>query len=415
LPLGELRAISCTQCDAPLTLHGGHKVRSVVCAYCGSTLDTRNAYRVLGQFIGRDRPPTPIELGMTGVLKGVEFTVIALLQYQTPDGYAWLELGLFSPTHGYAWLEQVDNHFVFTRRSFDLPDGPVQARRKFVFEVRGRAFQVYESYFAAIGYVEGELTYVARAGEEVRIIEAIAPPYIYSIEETEDELEYLLGEYLPPAEVYSAFELPGVAAPPRSVHPAQPYLAPPGLSALSRSAGYFLPALFLAALLTTFFGHGSTVLQSHLPVAVPAAASAQSPVKLSAPFEVARPERLLTLDLFAVGTVRGASYDVQILREGRQVYSTAQAVSRGVMNRRWADGTAHLLAYFRVPEAGPYRVAVRPVLPAGSIRLPSGGLSVRVREGVVLGRYLWGLLAIVAAAFGARFLHAWRFEARRWE
>ena len=256
----NLRSINCTKCGAPITLHGGHKVLTVTCAYCGSELDAKNEFAVLYTFANADRPVTPIELGMTGTFKGVEFTVIGLVQFRTTDGYGWLEFALFSPTHGYAWLEQVDNHFVFSRRTRDLPNTRVSSEIRSRFTVRDRKYRVFDSYNAIILYVEGELTFVAKKGDGVRITEGICPPYIYSVERTGREEEYVVGEYLEPEDVYATLKLRNEPAKRRTVHPAQPYTPSSLTSGIALAGKIFAPVALACLVLVLVTGWGRDLL-----------------------------------------------------------------------------------------------------------------------------------------------------------
>ena len=42
------------------------------------------------------------------------------------------------------------------------------------------------------------MTFVAKVGDQTRVIEGIDPPFGYAVEITEDEQEYLLSQYLDP-------------------------------------------------------------------------------------------------------------------------------------------------------------------------------------------------------------------------
>lgn len=221
-----VRQIACTQCGAPLELHGGQRVQSLNCAYCGAVLDARKDYRVLFQYQNREKPFSPLQLGMQGRIKGVEFTLIGMLQYVSEDQYKWLDYQLYSPTHGYAWLTYNRGHYVFTRRTRDLPK-PSSLRRDLPPRTRiylgKETFLIYESYQARVAYVEGELTWIAREGDAIEVLEAINPPRVLSYVNTEAELEYEISEYLSPQFIHDSFELPGEVEIARGIHPAQPY------------------------------------------------------------------------------------------------------------------------------------------------------------------------------------------------
>ena len=244
----KLHTIKCTQCAAPLTLNGGRQVRSITCGYCGSVLDTKEEFKVVKQYLDRKRPPSVLELGMKGKIQDVEFTIIGVVQFQDDEYARWLEFLLFSPTHGYAWLEEDAGHFIFTRRVRDLPDKPVSSQRKSTFKARGHTFKVLEEYTISISYVEGELTWVAEVGDKVRLLDAIEPPFIYTVEKTGTEEEYSIGEYLQPEVVHEAFGIDFAPQKRHTVHPAQPYIPSPTLVALSEAGKYFAPLALIAVL-----------------------------------------------------------------------------------------------------------------------------------------------------------------------
>ncbi len=410
----DLRSINCTQCGAPITLHGGgHKVLSITCAYCGSELDAKAEYQVITQFNTRERPITPIELGMKGQFKGVEFTVIALVQYRTTDGYAWLEFALYSPTHGYAWLEQINNHFLFSRRTRDLPSTPMRPQVKSTFKVRDRTYRVFESYTASIIYVEGELTFVAEKGDKVRITEAISPPYIYSVERTASEEEYVVGEYLEPEVVYAALGLPNEPAKRHSVHPAQPYAPSPLVSGLSRAGLYFMSAAALILVLVLVLGLGNTILVARFDARV-FKEGLQSQV-----FNVSDPGKLVSLDLYSRFNNAWAAYDIQVHKGDKPIFSMEKQISyySGYEGGEyWSEGSQSAHAYFKVPEAGAYRLVIKAQGGTGRNRSPPRtGLVVKVREGIVVSRYFLILLVLFTLAFSVKHLARWRFESKRWE
>ena len=260
----KLESINCKHCGAPISLLGGHRVKSIVCGYCGSVLHADDGYDQVRGFIKAPRPHSPLKIGMSGKIKGVQHTIIGIVQYRTAGGYAWIEAQLFSPTHGYAWLEYEGGHFVFSRRVRELPEkAPVKAT-KAGFKARGRNFKVYDFYTAKIAFVEGELTFIAKQGDSVEIIEGMDPPYLYAVEKTANEVEYILGEYLQPEEVYQAFKIEGRPVKRTTIHAAQPYRPYPLVNGVSDAAKYFAPATLVIALLIWLFGSGNTVLDARI-------------------------------------------------------------------------------------------------------------------------------------------------------
>ena len=204
---GQVRSINCTQCGAPLTLHGGHRVESLTCGFCGSVLDAHEDFKVVQTYANLNRPSSPLSLGMSGKLKNVEFTIIGVLEYRDAWHDRWLEYAIYSPTHGYAWLEYEHGHFLFSRRVRTVPDTPIVGRVKSRFEAGGREFTVFSRYRAVITFIEGELPFMAAIGDAVDFIDAIDPPFVYTVEQTQTEQEYVLGEYLDAAELYQSSAL----------------------------------------------------------------------------------------------------------------------------------------------------------------------------------------------------------------
>ncbi len=408
-----LRSISCTQCAAPLELHGGHKVRSITCGYCGSVMDTRESFKVVKQFKDLARPRAPVRIGMRGKLSGVEFTVIGVVQWRTVGyGDSWLEFMLFSPTHGYAWLEHARGHFVFTRRVRDVPRIPHE--RKARFKAMGEEFRVFERYKARIVFVEGELTWVASVGDTTTIIEGVAPPRIFAAERTEGEEEYLIGEYLEPGEVYEAFGLSGEPRRPIDIHPAQPFRPNPLFQGASRAAKVFAPLslLILIAILVT--GSGSVRTRG-----------AVSPPQLTQgfetePFKVEDADSLVALDLRSGLSNAWGYFDIALRRAGEDVFAIAKQIAyyhgrEG--GESWSEGSQDARAYFRVPAAGDYTLYFTGEGARGnrSGGTPVASLSYEVREGVVVSRYFLVLTIAFAAALALPWINRARFEHKRWE
>lgn len=257
-----VRQISCTQCGAPLELHGGSHIKSLSCGYCGAVLDSKDEYKVLLQHKNRQRPYSPLQLGMKGVFKEVEFTLIGMVQYTSGDGYNWLDYQLFSPTHGYVWLTFNEGHFAFTRRMRDVPTPSRPSdklRQRSLIRLRDQSFKVFERYQAKITYVEGELTWIAREGDENQVLEAIDPPYIFAYVQSANELEYEITEYMQPEAIYAAFNIDGEPDEPDGIHPAQPYPKAEECQSLSKSLRGYLFFNF-ALILLAWFSWGATVV-----------------------------------------------------------------------------------------------------------------------------------------------------------
>ncbi len=192
----QLKNINCTNCGAPLELRGGHQVHSRTCEYCGSVLDTQAEYAVVAQYkkMKDKMPDLPLKIGMTGMLYGVEFSIIGFLEYSYRDDdeeERWVSYQLYSPTHGYVWLTW----------EYGTP-------KRYQFSRRVRSWspnyeRVKNQYTAEVTFVAGELTWIAKLGDRVRMGQTYEPNI--SFEKSQDEDEYYINKYLNTNTVHRAF------------------------------------------------------------------------------------------------------------------------------------------------------------------------------------------------------------------
>ncbi|MDM8548036.1 DUF4178 domain-containing protein [Candidatus Venteria ishoeyi] len=405
----EIRSIQCTQCGAPLDLHGGHRVRSLTCTYCGAVMDSHQDYQLVYQYKNAMRPACPLKIGMQGIIENIEFTIIGILQYACEDSEHWLELQIFSPTHGYHWLSYEQGHFIFNRRVRDVPR-PTQVKG---FRLRGpailhqRTFKLYEQYDAEVHYVEGELTWIARKGDSVNITEAIAPPYILSYETSANETEYYLGQYLPGKMVYEAFAIEkSEQQKPQGIHAAQPYHAPL-ITGFGKTSKWFALLNILLVLLLLFLGQGTQRLHNHF---------SGSNMAERVTFTIEDANHLLELKLDTNLQNHWASYDVIIYQQDKEVYSLNREISfyegrEG--GEYWSEGNKGASALFKLPTAGVYQLAL--IATESSLTKQGFGAYVKLYEGVMVSRYFMMLAGLMLLIWGFAFFHYWNFEARRWQ
>ena len=413
-----LRALKCTQCGGSIELRGGHNVRSIVCQYCGSCLDAKDEFKLLHKFVNNKRPYMPIKIGASGKLRGVMFTVIGALQYEEREEgevYHWLEYLMFSPTHGYVYLCYEDGHWVLVHEVKDLPETPVElfSPRKTKFKVRDKSFKVFESSGAQISYVEGELTWLAKQGEKIMYLDAVCPPYMYSIEQRGSEQEFFWGEYISPAEMNEAFRIENIE--PASVFCCQPMLVSPLFEAFSKGA---LAASVLALIMYFMISsNGRTVFQQNFTNQLFADG------ETSKEFKVDSPGTLYGITVQTPNLKNAWSFfDVRVVDrdETNQLFTMPTALSyyEGYEDGEyWSEGETEVVSYFRVPETGEFKLAVDGEGGTGEEPAPNfslGNVGVTIRKGVRLGHYtlIWFVVCLLLAApYAIRYL---RFEQARW-
>jgi len=412
----EIQAINCTSCGATLDVLGGHRVKSLTCGYCGAVMDSHAGFQTVQQYRDHpDRPAAPLALGMQATLKDVPFTIIGMIEYvshQSGEGWAesyrWISFQLYSPTHGYSWLTWNKGHYFFSYRTRELPD-PVTPERlwpKEAMTVGGRSFQMFERYPAEIAYVEGELTWIAKLGDKVQVVEAIDPPGMFSFEQSESELEYSTGEYMKAEEIHAAF---GLDPPPKpeGIHPAQPFDGGRLLPALSKVAPIFAGVAVLGLIFVLIAGSGREVVRTET-------GATKEPVTL--PFTSNNPGQLMKLQLDASLSNNWAYYDVTVsdAETGEPVLGMGKEVSfyeGRDGDGYWSEGARRETALFKVPKAGNYQIEIVPAETGGSVP----PLNVRLYEQVFVMRYLLILLILAAAASAALPLYRRHFEQQRWD
>ncbi len=422
--MNDVRSINCTQCGAPLELHGGHRTRSLNCAYCGAVMDSHEGYKVVEQFHDTLRPHCPLHIGMQGVLKDVEFTIIGLIQYQTEEGDTWIDLQLYSPTHGYHWLSDEQGHFIFSRRVRDIPKPAHISNFKLkapVFLGKQR-FYLYEQYRAKVQYVEGELTWIAKQGNWLNITEATAPPVCLSYENSvseEDyykghdahtEKEYYYGEYFFPNDIYQRFSVEKSAQDkPEGIHMAQPYQ--PGLTAaMGQVGGYFFWVGLLALFVILFMNADEQPrLKYHFNQT-----ELSTPTLI--PFKVEDPQKLLEFRISVDRlTNHWVAYEMVVQKEEENVLIVEKEIEfyeGRDSDGYWSEGSREARALFKLPAAGEYSLSV--LFDGGSQSTPPP-LFVELYEGVVVVRYFLLLMALSLLFYMWKWFHRRSHENRRWE
>ena len=402
----KIKSIQCKQCAAPLSLHGGgHRIRSLTCEYCGAIMDVRKDYALLGQFKEQPKPACPITIGAEGKIKGVEFIVIGVVASRSNYGDSWVDLHLFSDTHGYAWLTYQLGHFTFTRKVRDIPDRDMSRLSPHSrLRVSNRSYQFLEAYQSEITYVAGELTWVAKTGDTSLLRDAIAPPFMFTQEVTENELEYHLTEYLDPEDVENNFELDFKTH--RSfIHPAQPFIAPVR-KALSRASLIPLGLSLLLLVLVSFLNTGNTIFSEKI---------SQSQIineVYTRRFQVTHTKHLLQLKFNNSFGKNFQVKDIAIFDENREVFSFGNALSRYPASTDNQLGSAQ----FSVSNKGAYTVKLRSTTLNQSTRTTEQqpSITLEIRQGIIGNRYLKYLLYFSLISFLLFHISQYLFEKKRW-
>ena len=407
----KIKSIQCKKCAAPLSLHGGgHRIRALTCEYCGAVMDVQKDYALLGQFKDQAQPICPLTLGSEGNIKDIPFIVIGMIEYRSSYGDRWTDLHLYSKTHGYAWLSYQLGHFTFTRRVRNLPSRDMATLSpRSTFRVRDEPYRFMETYQAEIIYVVGELTWVAKIGDTTILRDAIAPPYLFSMEETENEHEYHLTEYIDPDEIKDNFELSFDTH--RSfIHPAQPFKAPIR-KALSNASKITLALSLFLYLFISWFVVGHTVLSEKNK-------SLSSGMTVY-PFVVKNPKHLMEIKFNNPKANQWKITEMTIFDEKNKVFSFGNKLSAKTDSSSSQTGVAR----FSVKQAGDYtlRINLSEKSPATisakkqtQSTLRNSAIDIVIREGVVTDRYFKYLFFLSLLSFLIFYISRYYFEQKRW-
>ena len=405
----RLAAINCTACGSPLPALAGHRAKALVCSYCGAVMDRHDEYRLLTRYRDMDRPEGPFQIGMTGEIMGVEQTIVGIVGVSaTIEGghYGWTNYQLYSPTHGYSWMTWSDGHVTHSRKTRDMPETGGNFAYRAPLAAAGRTFQMFEQYVARISYLEGELTWVPALGDQTQVIEAIDPPYGYSVVIGGSETEFEFGTYLDRPATLAAFGVEDSFPRAYTVHAIQPFLPGSFHTALSRAGKVFAPVALVLGLAFLAIGTGQKITETVIP---------DTDKGGSLVFPLDRPNRLAELRLTTNVINSWSWYDMELVHEESD--ETVAEFDGGIeyyeghdSDGRWTEGSQTATFRFKPPAAGAYRLTITTGDPQ-SARLP---VRVEVRENVMLSRYLFGLALFFALCWLSLWFRNRAFEAKRW-
>jgi len=192
----------------------------------------------------------------------------------------------------------------------------------------GRAFKMFESYDAVIHYIEGELTWVPKPGDRVRVIDGIAPPHGFSLAMNDGEVETELQTYLNRAQVLESFGFADDLPSATGVHAIQPFEPGELHSSAGKIAKKFLPITAVGALLLTLLGGGSKVADVRI-------ADMTKGGEVS--FEASSTSRLMSIELEANLRNQWSWYDMTLLHDEKRLAILLWVFRRRKLVRRIAE------------------------------------------------------------------------------
>lgn len=228
--------LGCPQCGGPLELRAPDKTERVTCPNCNSLLDVNQGQLKFLKALEKPSFQPVIPIGSTGDVPEGKMTVIgALTRSVTIEGtkYFWGEYLLYNPQIGFRWLVHSDEHWNYVQA---VPPGQVTEVAGST-NFRGANYRIFQDAPAVVESVLGEFYWKVEAGETVRGVDYVSPPYILSKEVTTihlpdstepgktratGEINWSLGTYVTRQQIEKAFGVSGLTRP-SGIAPNQPY------------------------------------------------------------------------------------------------------------------------------------------------------------------------------------------------
>ncbi len=416
--------VSCPNCAGPLELRAPDKTERVTCPNCNSLLDVNQGQLKFLKALEKPWFQPVIPIGTTGNVPEGKMTVIgAMARSVTIEGtqYFWGEYLLYNPQIGFRWFVHSDDHWNYVQA---VPPGEVAELTK-TTSFRGNNYKVFQDAQAKVECVLGEFYWKVEAGEQVRGIDYVCPPYILSkevatvyVSDPKDpeakkratgEINWSVGTYVTVPQIESAFSLTNLPRP-STVGANQPYLH-------KWIYKYWIVLVGVALLVgaITLFAAGSTRQVFAQTVALPPLPNADgTQVFFSEPFELAGRRNIrivgespvqntwvyLEGDLINDETGLVQSFPIEI--------SYFQGVEDG---ESWTEGAQKDSAYTSAVPGGKYILRLEGQWEKWQ---QPATVSVKVEQNVTHGFNL--VLALIVLSIGPIIMaiYHFSFERRRW-
>ncbi len=402
--------VTCPSCTTTFELLGGDSAEMAVCPSCSNQIDLRGSSpALLGYLVKENRPSVPFQLGQKGRLRGHVWILTGHIRFESRDQwgtYVSDEFLLYNEDEGYRWLILEDGHFSLAQEAHGPgPDIPAGRKSRFTFD--GKSYKTFEwRETQRVVWVDGQLPYVAKVGDEVEYSDAVSPPLMLSQEITERESEYFVAEYLPASEVSEGFGIEDQSIYQLTVAPNQPYSITPVRAGLKRVMGITA----LVNLLVVLWSFSATETQKFH-------GDARSPSgdeTLSDPFELDNASAVHALELYSPVNNSWIYVDAVLLNESNEVIAEFGAPIEyyyGVEGGEgWSEGSKSHTDYFVIDAPGTYRLLTRAEGPPGT----DPSFTMQVRSGVRLARYNLFLLFVSGVWWLLEMIRKRMFEAKRW-
>ncbi len=202
-PGPKVFSFQCEQCGSPIPVHApGHSL-TFVCPSCSSIVqETNNGARVI-QKAQADHYKSLLELGAKAIFRGDKWQILGfMVRSDIEESFYWREYLLFNPKKGFRFLTESEGHWTFLTITRTKPN----ASQSYNYVTwGGRRYQTFYQGQSKVQFVLGEFYWRVKIGDEAKVADYISPPEILSSEQTEDEIIWSVGSYIPRDDIQKAF------------------------------------------------------------------------------------------------------------------------------------------------------------------------------------------------------------------
>lgn len=204
-----IRELKCPKCGSPIKQFSPD-AQTLVCPACHSTISEGEEGLKVTSGSKLPQPRVPIRVGQRINFENVKYFVLGRVVYQgwdpedTSDTWSWNEWLLGSDDGRLLWLS-LDEHGLILYNKLRIR-APFDPNRDSLIPVgEGKTARVTERYPARVMGAEGELTWQAKRGDKLTMVEGMGVGAYYSIQVTPSEIEIHEGKKLNPAALEAMF------------------------------------------------------------------------------------------------------------------------------------------------------------------------------------------------------------------
>lgn len=405
---GGIKTFSCPSCGGSVGIRALGSTVTAVCQSCGSLIDVANDNIRIITAAAIKIKESHIPLGARGLLMGVDWEVLGYCIRTDDTGqYSWREYLLFNPYQGYRFLMEADGHWSFVkilRRNVAQNDG----LNTIVFEEN--EYRVFLRGGAVVSYVMGEFYWRVKVGEKTRVADFIAPPFVLSMEQSNEDIIWSQGVYLDSKIVQLAFQLKNMPIQ-TGIAPNQP--SPFKGNSITTAVCIALILLFIMQLIAVERAGNQTIYEREAQI--PAIYKGQ--LAIVDPIEV--PSNTGNLEIRAYSPVANnwVELDMTLANDATQENDSFRLPIEYYAGRDsdgvWSEGSQSNYQILSSIHAGKYHLQVEP--DAGAF---ATGLPVDIKIQIIRDVPIWSNFLVIACLLIfyplIRAIRSWRFETRRW-